>query len=70
MQTIEKIGKFVGDTFAIWVLIVAGLALYAPEQFTWIAPHISLLLGIVMFGMGMTLSIGDFKLILKQPKGL
>ncbi|KOO49946.1 bile acid:sodium symporter family protein [Viridibacillus arvi] len=70
MQTIEKIGKFVGDTFAIWILVIAGLALYAPEQFTWIGPHISLLLGIVMFGMGMTLSIGDFKLILKQPKGV
>ena len=51
-------------------MVIAGLALYAPEQFTWIGPHISLLLGIVMFGMGMTLSIGDFKLILKQPKGV
>ncbi|MGG0656173.1 bile acid:sodium symporter family protein [Rummeliibacillus pycnus] len=70
MQMLEKISKFAGNTFALWVLLAAGLALYAPDQFTWIGPYISLLLGIVMFGMGMTLSLGDFKLVLKQPKGV
>ncbi|MGX9132953.1 bile acid:sodium symporter family protein [Rummeliibacillus sp. JY-2-4R] len=70
MQMLEKISKFAGNTFAIWVLLAAGLALYAPDQFAWIGPYISLLLGIVMFGMGMTLSLGDFKLVLKQPKGV
>ena len=36
MQMLEKISKFAGNTFAIWVLLAAGLALYAPDQFTWI----------------------------------
>ncbi|WP_102693294.1 bile acid:sodium symporter family protein [Rummeliibacillus pycnus] len=70
MQMLERVGKFAGNTFAFWVLLAAGLALYAPNLFTWIGPYISLLLGIVMFGMGMTLSLGDFKLVLKQPKGV
>ena len=70
MQMLERFGKFAGNTFALWVLIAAGLALYSPNYFTWIGPYISLLLGIVMFGMGMTLSLGDFKLVLKQPKGV
>ena len=70
MDMLEKVGKFAGNTFALWVLLLAGLALYSPDLFTWIGPYVSLLLGIVMFGMGMTLSVGDFKLVLKEPKGV
>lgn len=70
MNTFQKIGKFAGDTFALWVLLAAGLAMWIPEYFTWISPWITTLLGIVMFGMGMTLKFEDFKLVLLQPKGV
>lgn len=70
MNVLQKIGKFAGDTFALWVLIAAGLAMLAPSYFTWISPWITTLLGIVMFGMGMTLKLEDFKLIMKHPKGV
>ena len=68
MKTLDRISKFAGNTFAVWVLLFAGLAFFIPEGFTWIAPHISILLGVIMFGMGMTLSVDDFKEVLKQPK--
>lgn len=70
MSTLQKIGRFAGNTFALWVLVAAGLALWIPNYFTWISPWITTLLGIVMFGMGMTLKLEDFKLILKHPKGV
>lgn len=70
MNTLQRIGKFAGDTFAIWVLVAAGLAIWMPDNFTWLGSYITPLLGIVMFGMGMTLKIDDFKLILKEPKGV
>ncbi len=70
MDFLIKISHFVGKTFAIWVLIFAGLAFYKPSQFIWISPYISILLGIIMFGMGMTLSVTDFKAIGKQPKSV
>lgn len=70
MNILEKIGKFAGNTFAIWVLVAAGLAIWIPENFTWLGAYITPLLGIVMFGMGMTLSLNDFKLILQHPKGV
>ena len=70
MNTLQKIGKFAGDTFAIWVLIAAGFAMWIPQNFTWIGPWITTLLGIVMFGMGMTLKLDDFKFVLKHPKGV
>ena len=70
MGVLQKIGKFAGNTFAIWVLVAAALAIWIPEYFTWIGSYITLLLGIVMFGMGMTLKLNDFKLIVKYPKGV
>ncbi|MEJ9280978.1 bile acid:sodium symporter family protein [Ureibacillus thermosphaericus] len=70
MNTFQKIGKFAGDTFALWVLLAAALAMWVPQYFTWIAPWITTLLGIVMFGMGMTLKLDDFKLVLQHPKGV
>ena len=52
------------------MLVAAGLAIWIPDYFTWIGSYITLLLGIVMFGMGMTLKLDDFKLILRYPKGV
>ncbi|AEC19364.1 putative transmembrane transport protein [Pusillimonas sp. T7-7] len=68
MQAIARLSTFVGKTFAIWVLLFAILAFFAPEQFTWIAPYIVPLLGIIMFGMGLTLSKNDFAEVFKRPR--
>ncbi|RFU70787.1 bile acid:sodium symporter family protein [Peribacillus saganii] len=68
MKTLERISQFVGNTFAIWVLLFAALAFFSPSTFTWIGPYIVPLLGIIMFGMGLTLSAGDFKEVLTRPK--
>ena len=53
---------------AILVILMAGAALAMPRTFTGIAPHVSLLLGVVMFGMGMTLRGSDFRRILEHPR--
>ncbi|MEK3888695.1 bile acid:sodium symporter family protein [Bacillus sp. FSL K6-3431] len=68
MRTLERISQFAGNTFAVWVLLFAALAFFIPGGFTWISPYISILLGIIMFGMGMTLSLDDFKEVFKHPK--
>src|SRR5690625_6739766 len=70
MRVLERISSFAGNTFAIWVILFAILAYFMPDNFTWIAPHISLLLGVIMFGMGLTLSLDDFKGIIKAPKSV
>ncbi|MCV9888990.1 bile acid:sodium symporter family protein [Metabacillus halosaccharovorans] len=70
MHLLEKISKTAGNTFAIWVILFAMLAFFIPGGFTWIAPHIPLLLGIIMFGMGLTLSLKDFKAVFQAPKSV
>ncbi|MFD2925000.1 bile acid:sodium symporter family protein [Halobacillus naozhouensis] len=68
MKTLEKISSFVGSTFAIWVLLFAVLSFVFPSGFTWIVPYIVPLLGIIMFGMGLTLSKHDFQEVFRRPK--
>ncbi len=70
MKVLERISTAAGNTFAIWVILFGVLAFIFPSGFSWIAPHISLLLGIIMFGMGLTLSLEDFKGIVKAPKSV
>ncbi len=68
MRVLERISQFVSSTFAIWVLLFAVLAFFFPGTFVWIGPYIVTLLGIVMFGMGLTLSANDFKEVFNRPK--
>ncbi|MCG3088893.1 bile acid:sodium symporter family protein [Sporosarcina cyprini] len=70
MQSFIKFSQFIGKTFAIWVLVFAALAFFMPAQFVGLGKYISILLGIVMFGMGMTLTLKDFGEVIRQPKSV
>lgn len=70
MGTLGKISRFATSTFALWVIIFAALSFFIPQGFAWIAPHVSLLLGIIMFGMGLTLTVDDFKGVFLAPKSV
>ncbi len=69
LKTLEKASNFVGKWMALIVLAVAALALFAPQTCTWIRTSwVNYLLGIVMFGMGLTLKASDFAEVFKHPK--
>jgi bile acid:Na+ symporter, BASS family len=68
MKTLERFSQFVSNTFAIWVLIFAALAFLSPTTFSWLGGYITILLGIVMFGMGLTITVDDFKEVLTRPR--
>ena len=67
MGFVGSVSAFVGRTFAIWVIVFAVLGFVAPPVFTPIAPYIVTLLGVIMFGMGLTLSLEDFAEVGKRP---
>lgn len=57
------------NLFPVWVLAASLLALWIPEIFTWFkGPLIPAGLGVIMLGMGLTLSPDDFKGVLKYPQ--
>lgn len=67
MKFLNSLSRFFGRTFAIWVILFATLAFYFPAYFKVLLPYVSLMLGIVMFGMGLTLKAQDFSEVFRQP---
>ena len=66
-----KIIKYISEYIGVLVLLVACVALWAPASFAWIdAWYINPMLGIIMFGMGLTLSPSDFRIVLSRPKDI
>ncbi len=46
----------------LWCIVITSIiAFFYPSSVTWLKPHIPKLLGVIMFGMGMTLTFNDFK---------
>ena len=68
MKALVGLSRFVGRTFALWVLVFSAAAYVAPPAFAPIAPAIIGLLGVVMFGMGLTLTPGDFLEVARRPR--
>jgi BASS family bile acid:Na+ symporter len=67
VKSLAALSTFVGKTFALWVILFAVLGFLFPTTFKLIAPYIVILLGIIMFGMGLTLSFNDFQALFKRP---
>lgn len=67
MVLIEKAAEAATARFGLLVVATGVLALLHPPLFLPLLPHIKLLLGVIMFGMGTTLNVADFSRILRRP---
>ena len=65
----KKICNYISKYMGVLVLVSAVLALIFPQLLQQIRPTvINYLLGLVMFGMGLTLNLKDFKIVFSRPK--
>ena len=65
----KKVCKLISDHIGVLVLLAAVLALLFPEVFSFLRPTIiSPLLGVIMFGMGLTLNLEDFRIVFSRPR--
>lgn len=65
----KTIAHFFSRFMALIVLAVAALALFVPSSGLWISlKAVNYLLMVVMFGMGLTMKLDDFKVVFTQPK--
>ena len=65
----KRICDFISRYMGVIVLLTAVAALLLPDTFQWVdAIYINPLLGVVMFGMGLTLNPADFKIVFSRPK--
>ncbi len=70
MNVLRKISRFFSKYMALIVIAMAVLALLMPNAVSSIlkTSYINTLLGIVMFGMGLTLKPQDFRVVFSHPK--
>ena len=61
MRALTALSRFVSASFPFWVLLFAILAFFQPAWFLPLTVAIAPLLGLVMFGMGLTLKAEDFR---------
>ena len=67
----RQICDFIARWMGAMVVLVAAMALMVPTSLAWIGTWvINPMLGIIMFGMGLTLSPQDFKIVLSRPKDI
>lgn len=65
--------------FAVWTVLGVAWAWFAPGDFAWVTdgsirplgqPLIPVMLGIIMLGMGLTLTVADFRRVAKMPRAV
>jgi BASS family bile acid:Na+ symporter len=67
----KTVCNFIAKWMGMIVLLTAALSLFVPYTFEWISTWtINPMLGVIMFGMGLTLSPHDFRLVLSRPKDI
>lgn len=64
-----RVSSMVTNLFPVWTVIAALLALKRPETFLMISTDkFTAALAVLMFSMGITMTVEDFKRVVRQPK--
>ena len=69
----KRIINLISKNHGIVLIIFTIFAFLSPQLFMWVTQKvfgqsvINILLGVIMFGMGVTLTLNDFKVVLKRP---
>ncbi len=67
----KRLCDYISEYMGVLVLLVAAVSLWFPASFAWVDTWtINPLLGVIMFGMGLTLSPKDFRIVLSRPKDI
>lgn len=64
---LKKCCRFLVNNMGFFVVLIGVFGAVCPHLLTWVGPYIPWLLGVVMFGMGMTLTVEDFKAVGRRP---
>jgi len=68
MAFLEKMATLLTKMFPVWLILFSGLAFLYPDALKAQGYLVTYLLGIIMLGMGLSMTIEDFKLVLSRPK--
>ena len=63
----ERSARVAVTVFPLLILAGGAVALFFPEPFTGLSTFVNPALMLIMFGMGLTLTLPDFALVVRQP---
>ena len=67
MESLVSFSKWLSKWFTVAVILWAVFNYALPVTSSWVIPNTAYLLGLILFGMGLTLTTEDFKRIAKRP---
>ncbi len=67
MDSLVSFSKWLSKWFTVAVILWAVFNYTLPSTSSWVIPNTAYLLGLILFGMGLTLTTEDFKRIAKRP---
>ena len=67
MEKVKAFADWLTKWFTVIVIVWAVFNYFVPAASLWGKAYTGYMLGIVLFGMGLTLTLDDFKRILTQP---
>ena len=79
MKALQKLSKLLSDYTSIVVIAIAAVTFFVPSLMGWVNFQLfvdpvankftsqSIIIGIIMFSMGLTLTTNDFKILAQRP---
>lgn len=68
MNALKKVSKTLSTHTSLFVIAAAVVTFFLPSLFSWVkGTSQTIIIGIIMFGMGLTLTTEDFKVLAKRP---
>lgn len=68
MELLKKGSQLLSKQTSLFVIVVAIITFIVPESFAWVKGNTqTIILGIIMLSMGMTLTTDDFKILASRP---
>lgn len=79
MKPLQKVSKFLSDYTSLVVIAIAAVTFFIPSLMGWVNFKLfvdpvankftsqSIIIGVIMFSMGLTLTTQDFKILAKRP---
>jgi len=68
LKYLSFINTVLTSFFTLWIILFSVIAFFIPSPFAGLSGLIVPVLGVIMLGMGMTLTTDDFRRILRRPR--
>ncbi|MGN0423464.1 MAG: bile acid:sodium symporter family protein [Lachnospiraceae bacterium] len=68
MNKIGKLSSLLTKYIGVIIIFFSVLAFFWQDGFAWTTRYTSVFLGVAMFGMGLTIHMGDFQVVFSRPK--